>query len=230
MQFAEEDGSDVQFNSNVSNENIDRRFKNIFRDGITVAGRTYGFLGFSNSSLRNHSAWFVAPFYYQSQLHSYLSIINYLGNTENIYSPARRAARIGQAFSETPHHIDITAHGIKTFLLEDIKSSGGHRVFSDGVGTISNLVMDTINAAIPKRKSEATCFQIRWGGAKGMLALDPSLDGLNAMYIRPSMVKFGSDDIQNLEICDMAKKPIPLVLNRQVRLDLYLIAILFSNL
>lgn len=216
VQFAEEDGSDIQFNSNVNNDHIDRRFKSIFRDGITVGGRTYGFLGFSHSSLRNHSAWFMAPFYYQNVLHSYVSVINFLGNTENIYSPARRAARIGQAFSETPHHIDLTKHKIQTHTVEDVKSPDGKRVFSDGVGMISNLVMDAINAAIPGRKSEATCFQIRWGGAKGMLALDPRLDGHNVMCIRPSMRKFGSNDTQNLEICDTAKKPIPFVLNRQL--------------
>ncbi|KAL3487626.1 RNA dependent RNA polymerase-domain-containing protein, partial [Aspergillus germanicus] len=34
--------------------------------------------------------------------------------------------------------------------------------------------------------------------------------------VRPSMIKFESKDMANLEICDVASKPIPLVLNRQV--------------
>jgi hypothetical protein len=34
--------------------------------------------------------------------------------------------------------------------------------------------------------------------------------------VRESMTKFRSDDTQNLEICDVANKPIPLVLNRQM--------------
>ncbi|EMR71798.1 putative rna-dependent rna polymerase protein [Eutypa lata UCREL1] len=56
----------------------------------------------------------------------------------------------------------------------------------------------------------------RWAGAKGMLALDDTLQGM-VMCIRPeSMVKFDSPDKINLEICDMANKPIPLVLNRQM--------------
>lgn len=48
-----------------------------------------------------------------------------------------------------------------------------------------------------------------------MLALDPNLTG-SVIYIRPSMTKFESNDRPNLEICDMASKPISLVLNRQM--------------
>jgi hypothetical protein len=75
--------------------------------------------------------------------------------------------------------------------------------------------MEAIHAETPQRKVLPTCFQIRWGGAKGMLALDVRLQG-KVMMVRPSMIKFESDDKANLEICDMANKPIPLMLNRQV--------------
>lgn len=47
-----------------------------------------------------------------------------------------------------------------------------------------------------------------------MLAVDPRLEG-NKMCIRPSMIKFESNDRQ-LEICDVASKPMPMVLNRQL--------------
>ena len=49
-----------------------------------------------------------------------------------------------------------------------------------------------------------------------MLGLDARLEG-RVIMVRPSMVKFESNDKANLEICDMANKPIPMVLNRQVR-------------
>ena len=48
-----------------------------------------------------------------------------------------------------------------------------------------------------------------------MLAINSLLPG-SLIQLRPSMVKFDSQDIQNLEICDMGTKPIPLVLNRQM--------------
>ncbi|KAK7177991.1 RNA-dependent RNA polymerase [Paraphaeosphaeria sporulosa] len=215
VQFCEEDGTDLRFNANVSNAEIYDRFRSIFRKGITIAGRVYGFLGFSHSSLRSHAAWFVAPFFHDGKLQTYFSIIAHLGDFGSIYSPARCAARIGQAFSETPLAIPLTSVDID--YVDDVTSLDGFRMFSDGVGTLSRPVMEAIQAVVPRPKLTLgpTCFQIRCGGAKGMLSLDPRLDGSKVCF-RPSMLKFESTDNANLEICDMARKPIPLVLNRQM--------------
>jgi hypothetical protein len=215
VQFCDEDGTDLQFNAKVSNEEIYQRFKSVFKNGIAIGGRVYGFLGFSHSSLRSHSAWFMASFFYQEKLQTYFSVISHLGKFQNIYSPARCAARIGQAFSETPQAVPLAARGIRDCVVPDVKSGDGSRVFSDGVGTISRLAMEAIHTDIPQRKNAPTCFQVRWGGAKGMLALDPRLEG-SVTCFRPSMIKFESEDTANLEICDMGNKPIPMVLNRQV--------------
>jgi hypothetical protein len=215
VQFCEEDGTDLRFNFKVSNDRVYQRFTNVFRDGINIAGRHYGFLGFSHSSLRSHSAWFMAPFVSEDTLQSYFSVMTYLGNFQDITSPARCAARIGQAFSETPLAISLTELNITPVEVSDVMSEDGSRVFSDGVGTISRSVMKGIHAAISERKDTSTCFQIRWAGAKGMLSLDPRIHD-NIMRVRPSMVKFQSTARENLEICDMANKPIPMVLNRQV--------------
>lgn len=216
VQFSDEDGSDLQFNSRVSNEDIYHRFQQVMNNGIAICGRVYGFLGYSHSSLRSHSAWFMAPFWRNDRLESYFTVIPQLGKFEDIYSPARCAARIGQAFSETPFAISLRSHAVQHNKIPDIATKDGNHVFSDGVGTISRAALEAIRNSIPRTKGAATCFQIRWGGAKGMLALDERLEGAT-MNVRDSMVKFQSDDTENLEICDAANKPIPLVLNRQVR-------------
>jgi hypothetical protein len=67
VQFCDESGSDLGFDSNVSLDAIYARFKNILSNGIGVAGRRYAFLGFSHSSLRSHSLWLSAPFIYESK-------------------------------------------------------------------------------------------------------------------------------------------------------------------
>lgn len=97
--------------------------------------------------------------------------------------------------------------------MPDVENQG--RVFSDGVGTLSWEVVHLIWDVLPQRKSAPTAFQVRFRGFKGMLALDSTLSGA-VVRVRPSMEKFKSDDTRNLEICDMASKPIPLVLNRQM--------------
>ncbi|GAB1313705.1 RNA-dependent RNA polymerase [Madurella fahalii] len=214
VQFCDENGQDLFFSAKVSLDAIYSRFKDVLGKGIMIAGRVYTFLGFSHSSLRAHSLWLSAPFMYQGQLQIPESIITNLGKFEDIMSPARRAARIGQAFSETPFSVSLDANGIQVIEIPDVERNG--RVFSDGVGTISPGAAEAIYEVLPESKGYPTCFQIRWAGAKGMLSVDPSLEG-NTICIRPnSMVKFKSDDQVNLEICDVASKPMPMVLNRQL--------------
>ncbi|KAI1389188.1 RdRP-domain-containing protein [Hypoxylon trugodes] len=217
VQFCEEDGQDLFFNAKVSLDKIWDRFKAVLLQGIQIAGRRYKFLGFSHSSLRAHCVWFMAPFIdHNSSMQTYFSVIADLGKFDKIFSPSRCAARIGQAFSETPFSIDLKEIGAEVEYINDVKSKDGSRVFSDGVGTLSRQLMEAIHSFLPQNRETTTCFQIRWGGAKGMIALDDTLDGM-VMRIRPeSMVKFESDDIRYLEICDMGNKPIPLVLNRQM--------------
>ncbi|KAI1769919.1 RdRP-domain-containing protein [Hypoxylon cercidicola] len=216
VQFCEEDGQDLFFNARVSLDVIWKRFKTFLLQGVHIAGRGYKFLGFSHSSLRAHSVWFMAEFEdHNGSKQTYSSVISHLGKFNKIFSPPRCAARIGQAFSETPFSIDLQELGVTIERIDDVESRDGNRVFSDGVGTLSRSLMEAIHDALPQTKGIATCFQIRWGGAKGMLALDDTLDGM-VMRVRRSMLKFESDDIRNLEICDMGNKPIPLVLNRQM--------------
>lgn len=148
-------------------------------------------------------------------LRTYFNIIPELGTFHHIRSPARCAARIGQAFSETPFYIPLDEHNIKIVEIPDVKSPDGQRVFSDGVATMSWDVVYTMWDVLPQKKASPTAAQVRMRGSKGMIAVDPSLTG-SVVCIRPSMKKFESNDTANLEICDTASKPIPLVLNRQM--------------
>ncbi|KIH95165.1 RNA-dependent RNA polymerase [Sporothrix brasiliensis 5110] len=217
VQFCDEDGQSLRFNGRVDFTHVYDRFRRAMVDGISVAGRTYIFLGWSHSSLRSHSMWFVAPFIDDNgQLQTHFTIISALGNFDTIYSPARCAARIGQAFSETPFAVPMAENNISVYEIPDIVSStDASRVFSDGVGTISWKAAEAIWKQLPRGKKKPTCFQIRFAGAKGMLALDSRLTD-NSICLRPSMIKFKSTEMANLEICDMATQPIPLYLNRQL--------------
>jgi hypothetical protein len=65
--FADEDGMSVLHDHRASQEPVYERFRKVLDQGITIAGRTFSFLGFSNSSLRCHTAWFMAPFIINNQ-------------------------------------------------------------------------------------------------------------------------------------------------------------------
>ncbi|KAE8313996.1 RNA dependent RNA polymerase-domain-containing protein [Aspergillus transmontanensis] len=216
VQFCDENGEDLLFNANVDYKDIFWRFKDIMTRGIQIAGRTYNFLGFSHSSLRSRAVWFSSPFVDDNgHMQTYFTIVSAIGKFSHITSPARCAARIGQAFTETPFMVPLEKHGVLVSEIPDLTSPDGSRVFSDGVGAISREVVASIWADIPLKRGNPTCFQIRLGGAKGMLAADTRLRTA-VIQIRPSMIKFDSEDMKNLEICNMASKPYPMVLNRQV--------------
>lgn len=160
--FADEDGEQVRYNPRVSNEAIfNDRFKGILRNGISIAGLKFDFLGFSHSSLRSQSCWFMAPFVFEGSLLYDRILIQKLGDFTKIRCPAKCAARIGQAFSETPTAITYPSEIVK--IIKDVKRNG--RVFSDGVGTISRSVLRKIWQDIPSMRDQMpTCFQIRYRG------------------------------------------------------------------
>lgn len=97
-------------------------------------------------------------------------------------------------------------------------------MFSDGVGTISREVVDMLNEAYKSRVSNAkkstkkdpcSVFQVRVGGAKGVLALDTTLEG-RKVCLRSSMIKFSvkSGETIKIEIAERCSRPLPFRLNR----------------
>jgi hypothetical protein len=161
--FCDEDGLQVQFHPEASNDYIFyKRFTEILNEGIYLGGRRFAFLGFSHSSLRAQSCWFMAPFIHNGSLLYDRELIKGLGNFSHIQCPAKCAARIGQAFSETATAITL-APGVAKEMY-DIERNG--RVFSDGVGTMSMSVLQQIWDGLPaSKRTKPTLFQIRHKGS-----------------------------------------------------------------
>lgn len=100
MVFQDEDGGRVKFDWSSDYQRIyHERFQGILDNGITIAGKSFTFLGFSHSSLRSQSCWFMAPFVKAGSLMFAEKVIKELGNFSGIRTPAKCAARIGQNFT-----------------------------------------------------------------------------------------------------------------------------------
>ncbi|KAI9741386.1 MAG: hypothetical protein M1834_003103 [Cirrosporium novae-zelandiae] len=213
INFTEEDGEPLQFDRLASLAFIFYDvFDGVLRYGINIGGRRFHFLGFSHSSLRAQSCWFMAPFLHDHGVVNRNRLISNLGDFSQMPSAAKCAARIGQAFSDTQTSIKID-RAVVSFNLPDVKKNG--RVFSDGVGIISQSLLRTMWKDDRKSmKWKPTSYQIRYAGAKGMISLDSRLKG-DALMLRPSMVKFRSE-ASNLEICGAAGAPLLTFLNRQL--------------
>ena len=213
VSFLDENEEPIRFERNISNEKIFHdRFKKVLEGVINIAGRGYEFLGFSHSSLRTQTCYFMAPFVMGHELLMARAVIGRLGDFSAIRSPAKCAARIGQAFSQTFSSVSLPHDAFK--VLPDIERNG--RVFSDGVGTCSTSVLEGIHEAYGQsRKLKPTLLQIRFRGAKGMIALDNRIKG-HFLNLRPSMIKFEGSPALDIEICGAGFTPLPMYLNRQI--------------
>lgn len=163
VEFLDETGDPVRYDPRANLDEIFQgRFKSVLLEGINIAGRQFQFLGFSHSSLRYQTCWFVAAFRdMNGDIIDAHSIIPRLGDFTQIRSPARCAARIGQTFSDTTTSIKIHPDHVK--VMGDVKRNG--RVFSDGVGTLSRDAMHRIWKEYAHRaKVKPTVFQIRYAG------------------------------------------------------------------
>ena len=94
VSFLDENGEPVRYERLTSNDEIFHgRFKKVLQGVINIAGRGYEFLGFSHSSLRSHTCYFMAPFTMGHELLHARAVIARLGEFSEFRSPARCAAR-----------------------------------------------------------------------------------------------------------------------------------------
>ncbi|KAF2130133.1 RdRP-domain-containing protein [Dothidotthia symphoricarpi CBS 119687] len=213
--IADEDGLPIFHDPRSSQSQIYERFRTVLGQGITVAGRTYSFLGFSHASLRYHQTWFMAPFEEDGKLIIARDVIQDLGDFSNIHCSAKCAARIGQAFSDSIYAVAIPNTSYVTETKDDVERN--NRCFSDGCGTISLDLLQMVWRSLPPERRERcpTILQIRYRGAKGVLSLDTSLHG-EQLHIRKSMTKYiAQEGWRDLELCGAAYRPLVMFLNHQ---------------
>ena len=226
VSFVEETGLRYQQDREIDGPSfIGRWVSPILQNGLTIAGRQFRFLAYSQSALRSHTVWFVKNFQDRGgNLITAATIIEGLGTFHDldydsrlIYCPARYAARISQAFTTTDSSVSVTAE--EMFIKDDIKV--GKYCFTDGVGSMSTQIAKRIWRAFRKGGSRSTrraltysrAFQIRLGGAKGMLSVDHRLEG-DVIVLRPSMIKFDAPHSTDVEIASAFVRPSKYYLNR----------------
>ncbi|XP_070571549.1 uncharacterized protein [Ptychodera flava] len=195
-----------------SEEEIERRIISILRSGVKVSGRKYEFLACSNSQLKDHGCWLYAA---DEDGNKAADIRQWMGDFSRLKCVATYIARMGQCFSKTEESIAVTIEEGTVSHIEDIKggldNKGKPYCFSDGVGKISKSLAKKICEQL-KRSVIPSAYQIRYGGCKGVVAIDTTLEG-DKMEIRESMSKFASDH-SKIEIMKTAS-PGRLFLNRQ---------------
>ncbi|EQC41617.1 hypothetical protein SDRG_01576 [Saprolegnia diclina VS20] len=216
--FVDEDFASVH--SVKTAPSIFGRIKQCISNGFFIAGEHVVFLGYSSAQLRSHSCWFYrVPTSFSDDAPTLAEIYTCLGDFGAMPTAGKRGARLGQAFSGTT--VALRVPRSQCVELADVNRKGF--CFSDGVGTISpalaNVVADALHWPHKVVADKLGCgykpsaFQIRYGGYKGVVAVDPQLKEA-ALGLRPSMRKFETD-LDDLEICRPAFAS-PCYLNRQL--------------
>ncbi|KAL5812619.1 hypothetical protein ACOSQ3_027569 [Xanthoceras sorbifolium] len=187
---------------------IYRRILSIMRNGIVIGGMKFEILAFSNSQLTENSLWMFAS---RPGLTA-ADIREEMGDFSDIKNVAKFAARLGQSFGSSREALHV--HGNEVEIIPDVEMERGGitYVFSDGIGKISADL-----AHIAARRWGCTnyipsAFQIRYGGYKGVVAVDPT--STVKLSLRKSMSKYKSNST-SLDVLACSRYQ-PCFLNRQL--------------
>ncbi|KAK4261811.1 hypothetical protein QN277_004760 [Acacia crassicarpa] len=184
------------------------RILSILRNGIVIGDKKFEFLAFSSSQLRENSLWMFAPTYD----HNAAAIRDWMGNFRNIRNVAKYAARLGQSFGSSTETLSVSQD--ETEMIPDvvIKTGGIDYNFSDGIGKISATFAKKVSKKCGHKSFTPSAFQIRYGGYKGVVAVDPTSSV--KLSLRKSMLKYDSDNTK-LDVLACSKFQ-PCYLNRQI--------------
>ncbi|KAK3748423.1 hypothetical protein QZH41_005767 [Actinostola sp. cb2023] len=178
--------------------------------GVTVNGELYSFLGCSSSGLKERKS-----FMWKGSQKDADAIIAENGEFDE-KSVSKRMARISLLFSAIKL-TSISVYKEEVTEEQDLFAENG-KCFTDGCGGISEelskLLYGEISNPLESSNYLPAVYQIRYQGYKGVLALDPKLEG-KAIKVRPSMKKFETSVHDRIGVCGYSKPHTFGHLNRQ---------------
>ncbi|XXG40886.1 hypothetical protein AAC387_Pa01g1487 [Persea americana] len=184
---------------------IYKRILSTLKDGIVVGDKKFDFLAFSSSQLKENSVWMFAS---RSGCTA-ADIREWMGDFSSIKNVGKYSARLGQSFGSSRESSTVMKDEIE--CIPDIETEDRKYNFSDGIGKISADFAEKV-ASKCDLSSTPSAFQIRYGGYKGVVAVDPKSEF--KLSLRRSMCKYKSDN-RKLDILSWSRY-LPCSLNRQV--------------
>ncbi|TQD70934.1 hypothetical protein C1H46_043543 [Malus baccata] len=156
------------------------------------------------SPLRENSMWMFASRWGLTAD----DIREWMGDFCHIKNVAKYAARLGQSFGSSTETLTVAKHEIE--VIPDIVLD--KYVFSDGIGKISADFAKKVALKCGYKGFTPSAFQIRYGGYKGVVAIDPTSS--MKLSLRKSMSKYESENTK-LDVLACSKYQ-PCFLNRQL--------------
>ena len=120
---------------------------------------------------------------------------------------------MGQLFSSSRQTVEILPRDVEEIPDIEVTTDGTKYIFSDGIGKISERLAKEMACRIGlDYTNPPSAFQIRYGGYKGVVAVDP--DSFRNLSLRPSMKKFESKS-RMFNITSTSKSQ-PCYMNREI--------------
>ncbi|KAJ4714891.1 RNA-dependent RNA polymerase [Melia azedarach] len=187
---------------------IYQRILSILRNGLVIGAKRFETLAFSNSQVKDNSLWMFAS---RPGLTA-ANIREKMGDFREIKNVAKYAARLGQSFSSSREALHVDSSEIEVIPDIEIETNGIVYNFSDGIGKISAQLAEIVAKKCGFTIYTPSAFQIRYGGYKGVVAVDPNSS--MKLSLRNSMCKYQSKST-SLDILAYSKYQ-PCFLNRQL--------------
>ena len=172
----------------------------LLRSGITLNGVNYNFYGHSSSHLRSKTCFLFA-----GSKDEVSKKVAGLGEFGGMKTAAKKAKRIGLLFSTAAMAINLEPDRCED--IPDIATKD--YIFTDGCGLISKhlaqLLVQKANIRYRNRRYLPSVFQIRYRGYKGVLMLDPDLNGQILVKFRDSMKKFKAGNDLSFSVVNFSK-------------------------
>ncbi|KAL9438080.1 hypothetical protein AB3S75_023866 [Citrus x aurantiifolia] len=187
---------------------IYERVLSTLRNGIVIGDKKFETLAFSNSQVKDNSLWMFAS---RPELTA-ADIRERMGDFRDIKNVAKYAARLGQSFSSSREALHVDSGDIEIIPDVEVEKDGITYCFSDGIGKISAELAEIVAKNCGFTVYTPSAFQIRYGGYKGVVAVDPTSS--TKLSLRKSMFKYKSEST-SLDILANSKYQ-PCFLNRQL--------------
>ncbi|XP_030529169.1 RNA-dependent RNA polymerase 1-like [Rhodamnia argentea] len=189
---------------------IYERILSVLKNGIRIGDKKFEFFAYSSSQLRENSAWMFAP----TNGCTAATIRAKMGEFSQIRNVAKYASRLGQSLSSSTETLNVGRHEVEVIPDVEAKSSvhNINYVFSDGIGKISVEFAWKVARKCGFEGYTPSAFQIRYGGYKGVVAVD--LTSCVKLSLRKSMSKYESNETK-LNVLSWSKYQ-PCFLNRQL--------------
>ncbi|KAJ7956264.1 RNA-dependent RNA polymerase [Quillaja saponaria] len=186
---------------------IYHRILSVLRDGIVIGAKRFQFLAFSASQLRSNSVWMFAS----NDKVKAEDIREWMGCFSKIRSVSKCAARMGQLFSSSRQTLVVPGQDVEMIPDVEVTTDGIDYCFSDGIGKISLSFARQVAQKCGLNQTPSA-FQIRYGGYKGVIAVDRR--SFRKLSLRSSMLKFESKN-RMLSVTKWSES-MPCFLNREI--------------